>query len=380
MRTFNFIFVALMVFVMMIGCQQEGVMSDPTPADDDPNSEAFLLKKFKGCDREIVKVMTRNVYVGTDFDMILGAEDPNLVPFYVAQAFELLQNTNFYERADALAREVKWIRPHLIGLQEVSTIRHQSPGDAVVGNPKEAKKVLYDYLKIFISTLKAHGLHYKVAVVGTNIDIELPMVTAVDGDGYPIAFDDVRLTDHDVILVRKDVSYTDAVAERYDQELPVNELISVPSGYVAVTATIGSKSYRFVNTHLDAGPVEDIRYAQAYELLTDLGDETLPIIMLGDFNTPAPKNSTYQFIMSQGYKDAWLEKRWGPRRHGDTFGHDADLMNPTANFDERIDFVFYRNFEPVIPVVVILGDEQFNRTENGLWPSDHAGVAALIRN
>ena len=84
--------------------------------------------------------------------------------------------------------------------------------------------------------------------------------------------------------------------------------------------------------------------------------------------------------MSQGYKDAWLEKRWGAWQDGDTFGHDADLLNPVANFYERIDFVFYRNFEPRIPVVVILGDEQFNRTESGLWPSDHAGVAALIRN
>ena len=312
MRTLNFIFIALLVFAMLIGCQQQGIMSDPTPADDDPNSEAFLLKKFSGCDPGIVKVMTRNIYVGTDFDMILGAEDPNLIPFYVAQAFELLQNTNFYERADALAKEVKWVRPHLIGLQEVSTIRHQSPGDYLAGNPQPAEIVLYDYLEILMAAFSAHGLQYEVAVIGQNIDIELPMVTEVDPEtGYPVDFDDVRLTDHDVILVRQDVAYSDAAVKRYAQELPVNELISVPSGYVAVKATIGDKSYRFVNTHLDAGPVEDIRLAQAYELLTDLAGETLPIIMLGDFNTPAPENSTYQFIMSQGYNDAWLERRWG---------------------------------------------------------------------
>ena len=95
MRTFNFIIVVLMLFVMVVGCQQEGVMSDPTPADDDPNSEAFLLKNFKKNDPGVIKVLTRNVYVGTDFDMILGAENPDLVPFYVAQAFELLQSTNF---------------------------------------------------------------------------------------------------------------------------------------------------------------------------------------------------------------------------------------------------------------------------------------------
>jgi endonuclease/exonuclease/phosphatase family metal-dependent hydrolase len=380
MRTLIFLISLLLIGLVVTGCEKDSIISDPTPAADDPNTEAFLVKKFTMGDHGVVKVMTRNVYVGTDFEMILGAEDQKLVPFYVAQAFELLQNTNFYERAQSLAREVKWVRPHLIGLQEISTIRYQSPGDFLIGNPKEAKKVLYDYLKIYTSALKDHGLYYKIAVVGQNIDIELPMVTDVDENGYPIAFDDVRLTDYDVILVRKDIKFTNPIAKRYAQELPVSDLISVPSGYVAVTATIGDRSYRFVNTHLDAGPVEDIRLAQAYELLTDLAEESLPIIMLGDFNTPAADNSTYDFIVGQGYHDAWLEKRWGDWQDGDTFGHDADLRNPVANFYERIDFVFYLNFNPVVGPVIILGDEYFNRTVNGLWPSDHAGVAALLRN
>lgn len=386
MRTLIFLISLLLIGLVIIGCEKDGIISDPTPAADDPNTEEFLVKKFtRDCGHGVVKVMTRNVYVGTDFEMILGATDPNEIPFYVAQAFELLQNTNFYERAQSLAREVKWVRPHLIGLQEISTIRYQSPGDFLTGNPKEAKKVLYDYLKIYTSALKDHGLHYKVAVVGQNIDIELPMAVDFDEEtGYPIAFDDVRLTDYDVILVRKDVKFTDSIAKRYDSpnpESPVNGLISIPSGYVAVTATIGDKSYRFVNTHLDAAPDEDTRMEQAIELLTDLDEETLPVILLGDFNAPATDlDATYEFIIGQGYHDAWLEKRWGDWQDGDTFGHDADLRNPAPNFYERIDFVFYRNFNPVVGPVVILGDEYFNRTVNGLWPSDHAGVATLMRN
>ena len=366
---------------MVIGCEKDSIISDPTPAADDPNTEEFLVKKFtRDCGHGIVKVMTRNVYVGTDFEMIMGATDPNEIPFYVAQAFELLQNTNFYERAQSLAREVKWVKPHLIGLQEISTIRYQSPGDFPIGNPQEAEEVLYDYLEIFMDALRDHNLHYQVAVVGQNIDIEFPMAVFDDETGDVVGLDDVRLTDYDVILVRKNVRFTNPVAKRYEQELPVNPQISIPSGYVAVTATIGNRSYRFVNTHLDAGPVEDIRLAQAYELLTDLAEESLPIIMLGDFNTPAADNSTYDFIVSQGYHDAWLEKRWGDWQDGNTFGHDADLRNPAPNFYERIDFVFYRNFNPVVGPVIILGDEYFNKTVNGLWPSDHAGVATLMRN
>ena len=34
--------------------------------------------------------------------------------------------------------------------------------------------------------------------------------------------------------------------------------------------------------------------------------------MVGDFNTPAPENTTYQFIVSQGYHDIWLEKEFSP--------------------------------------------------------------------
>jgi len=371
----------LLIGLLVFGCEQGEPISDATPAADDPNSEEFLLKKFRcGKDLDVVKVLTRNVYVGTDFDIIMEEQDPEMIPVLVAQVFAMLESTDFPARAVSLAREIKLIRPHLIGLQEISLIRRQSPGDFLHPDPAAqlpAEEVLYDYLDILISTLQQAGLNYEVAVVGQNIDIELPMALFDDG-GNLIGLDDVRLTDYDVILARADVKISHPFSKRFAAVLPVNDLISIPSGYVAVTAKIGKQKYRFVNTHLDAAPIEYFREEQAKELLADLASETLPIIMLGDFNTPAPDNSTYNLILDDGYSDAWLEKRWGHWQDGDTFGHDADLRNPHPEFYERIDFIFYRNFEPSVGPVIKLGDEYWNRTPEGLWPSDHAGLAALF--
>lgn len=67
-----------------------------------------------------VVVMTRNIYVGGNVDrLILPGGDP--VEELLLTIAEL-QYTNFPERAVALAKEIKWWRPHLVGLQEVSLI------------------------------------------------------------------------------------------------------------------------------------------------------------------------------------------------------------------------------------------------------------------
>ena len=380
MRNYFIFIFTIFTALALVSCEKGTINSGPEPIAVSPGSEESLLKQFREqADPGVIKVMTRNVYVGTSFDQILSATDQEMIPIYVAQAFEVLVNTDFESRARALAEEVKLIKPHLIGLQEISLIRYQSQGDFLEGNPVPATDVLYDYLEIYLNALQQAGLDYDVAVTGENIDIELPMFAGFNDDGEVI-LDDVRLTDYDVILARSDVKTSEAVSKRYYWELPANDLISIPSGYVAIKAQIGNQTYRFVNTHLDAGPVEDIRLGQAAELITDLAEETLPLILLGDFNTPAPENTTYQFMLNMGFNDVWLEKNQQYDCDGLTWGHDADLKNTEINFTERIDLVFYRNFDPVVGPVVILGDEYHNRTEDGLWPSDHAGIAAKLRN
>lgn len=343
--------------------------------------ELSSFGKFPGA----VTAMTRNIYVGGNVDLVLGASDPSQIPVLVAEIFQQMQATKFPERAMALAREIAATQPHVVGLQEVSLIRYQSPGDAVVGGTVPAEEVLYDYLKILMRALEANGAHYKLAGIVQNTDIELPMIVS---QGPPPQFDDVRLTDFDAIIVRNDVRISDVVTRNYQAKLTLNG-IDVPRGFVAVTARIGHQSYRVVNTHLEvvwAPAVLPIQMGQATELLRFLNDEKLPIIMLGDFNSQAPDGETYKLVVSQGYTDVWTENFLRHDPDGYTYGHDADLLNPIGNFYERIDYIFVRKESRFFPkpflgpvFAIVVGDEPFNRTPSGLWPSDHGGVVARFR-
>ena len=206
----------------------------------------------------------------------------------------------------------------------------------------------------------------------------------------PLQFDDVRLTDYDVVLARGDVGISRVAEVNYQARLPVPGFgIEIPRGYVAVDATVGRKTYRFVNTHLEPAPIPEIlpvQLGQAQELVASLQGETLPVIVVGDLNTPAPTGETYQYLESQGFVDVWtrnLLKRQGP---GNTNPHDPDLRNEFPDLYQRIDLIFVRNplgpaentvVGPVFAVVV--GDELDDLTPSGLWPSDHAGVVARMR-
>ena len=103
----------------------------------------------------------------------------------------------------------------------------------------------------------------------------------VDGGGEGgLPFDDLRITDSDMILARGDVEVANVTEESFSVAFPL------PRGWVAVDATVRGATYRFVNTHLEAFDV-DIRRAQAAELVAALAAEINPVIAVGDFNTEA---------------------------------------------------------------------------------------------
>jgi len=282
-----------------------------------------------------LKVMTRNIYIGADVDIILGAQDPSEVPVLAAVAFAQMMSTNFPERALALAKEVKMHKPHLIGLQEVYTIRFQKESDAVIGGTEPATQVLFNYLKIFQAALTAEGLDYQVAARVQNIDFEVPMYNpeAVS------QFSDVRVTDFDVILARDDVEILAMYKGHYQAQLIVPSAgITVPRGWVAVDAKVRNRTFHFVNTHLEVVTVPELlplQLAQIQELLTILSMQTNQIILVGDFNSQANKHDTYQFIKNNGYVDAW--RRFDGRseltynKKGFTYGHDYGLRNETVD-------------------------------------------------
>jgi hypothetical protein len=191
-----------------------------------------------GCDENFVQdlhVMTQNVYYGFDTGPLLSAASPEEIPVLAAQAYAQLLSTDFPERAGAIADEIARRKPHLIGLQEVALFRIQSPGDAVIGGTLPAETVLLDYLAILLSALADRGLDYRVAAKVQNVDVELPMVTGTD----PLTFDDIRLTDFDVILSRGDVQTGNAVGFNYASKLFIPSLgLEVPRGFAAVNATL----------------------------------------------------------------------------------------------------------------------------------------------
>ncbi len=367
-----------------------------TWAEKPPKDELRKLRQLSKDPNSIV-VMTRNIYVGGNVDRILEETNPFLVPIRVYETYLEVFSTNFEVRAQALADEIKRARPHLIGLQEVSLLRIGS----MDGIPRNANTELFDFEQILLSTLTGMGLNYYVAAKVENADVELPML---DDLSSPTIAADVRLTDYDMILARGDVTTWGEVEENYPAPyflvVPTGTTygdIEVKRGYVAVNAQVGHKTYTFVNTHLEPFSIL-IQLAQAGVLTSYLAGIQPPVILVGDLNTPAPLGDTYMYLVSQGYVDAWARNNARPRIPGYTAGHDSDLRNTAVDLDKRIDLIMVRsdvgtmgmhNIGPVFAYVV--GDEMedrfyFEYTDYmgnelypWLWPSDHAGVAALLR-
>jgi endonuclease/exonuclease/phosphatase family metal-dependent hydrolase len=344
-----------------------------------------------------IRAMTQNLYVGADLFRILSVTAPEQVPAVVAEIFGIIQQTNFQGRADAIAKSIEHKRPDVIGLQEVSLIRIQTPSDYFVGNPNQAETVAYDYLQILLAALKARGLHYHVASQVQNVDIELPAFAGIDEYGIPI-FNDVRLTDRDVILVKDGVRTSGPTSANFqvNLEIPVaGNTIAFTRGYTGVDVKLRHKKYRVINTHLEVkgeGQVVAVQALQAQELIGVLASEHKPVVLLGDLNS-APNETIdlatgavppYMQFSFSGYRDSWLQSK-NADQPGFTCCQAELLMNPGSLFDQRIDYVLYRNQHYADArrktgvYTDVVGDEETDKTSAGLWPSDHGGVFASIR-
>jgi endonuclease/exonuclease/phosphatase family metal-dependent hydrolase len=332
-----------------------------------------------------VKVVTQNLYIGADIFRIFDAETPEDIPFVVAGILETVFETDFPERAEALADLIARTEPHLIGLQEVELVRFQSPGDFLIGNPQPAEDVLFDYLEILLDALETRGLDYVVAGIVENADIELPFFAGVGGGGQPL-FDDIRLTDHDVILARADVATSNVTASNFEINIEFNiggVDVVFYRGYVILDATVRGRTYRFANTHLEvASPVPQVQAAQMLELVTVLNDSPHPIILVGDLNSSPddPFPQPYPLARAAGYWDMWLLRAAGPDP-GFTCCQNETVDNEVSMLDERIDHILVRRarglrLSPVRGPVrsFVLGVRPRDKTFSGLWPSDHGGV------
>ena len=325
----------------------------------------------------LATVMTQNVYNGVDTELAAVAAAtgfPDLLQ-KVAAVYQAYFTRDFPARAAAIAAEVEATRPVLIGLQEAVLVRTQFPAD---GPATPATTVALDYVQILLDALAARGLHYEVVVQASNFDAELPSALGFD----------VRHTDREVILARSDLKTADlkvsnAQAASFATNCTILSPIAGPitfrRGWVSVDARIRGKSFRFISTHLDfACPQQDpfaVQRAQAAELLSGPAATELPVVVVGDFNSPGDGSGvTYNETIAGGVTDAAVVAGLAG---APTCCQAGNLLNTPSSLDQRIDFVLFRGTFGVRGAETV-GDHPADRTPSGLWPSDHAGVVVVL--
>jgi hypothetical protein len=319
--------------------------------------------------RRTITVMTRNLYLGASLDPILHAKSVAEAFGAVATAWAHVQANDFPQRARAIAAEIARAKPDFVGVQELPLYRTQTPSDFQL---TAATTVVLDYRRALMDALRARKLPYRFVSVNTNTDAEFP-------SGFPPTMD-VRLTMRNAILMRTDrgIKLRRAGAGNYPTTYPIfGGLVAVVRGWAYVDATVGGKTFRVIDTHLEAfnRPTQE---AQSKELLTGPAATNLPVVLLGDLNTRPDGSTTasYTNLLDGGFADTWLHAN--PKVLGLTCCHGDDLREPGGPFYERIDYVLERGGMRGVKGAVT-GEASSTRTPGGLWPSDHGGLWMTLR-
>lgn len=319
-----------------------------------------------------ITVMTQNLYFGADLTPAIEAlatGNDLLILQALTTAYYSAFGTDFPGRMDAIAETIADQDPHFVGLQEAAVWK-SGPGL----DPEPAATIDADFVALLLTSLEARGLDYDVAVSAPGFQFEAPIVG-------PSGLVDVRLEISDVILVRADlkrskVDITGVGSGSYTTILgPPFIPLPFPRQWAYVDFELKGQPGRFVSTHLEAfSPL--IRQAQAAELLAGPLATDRSVILLGDFNDQPGDGQAADILLGPGgFTDAWAAKGKGD---GFTCCQAADLANAASELSERIDLILVRGNTKVKRAEVV-GNEVGDKTDSGLWPSDHAGVVARIQ-
>jgi hypothetical protein len=321
-----------------------------------------------------VKVMTQNLYLGSDLVPVLTATTLPQLLAGAATVYRQVQANDFPSRARALAAEIRDADPLVIGVQEASRWFIGDPG-VLDGPATQATKVTYDYLALLIAELDRVGMPFVPLQIRVEFDAEVP--TAL---GY-----DVRLEQRDAILVRSglpgdELRILGSAQGDYVANDPIRVggvTVPVHRGWSSVDLAANRRTLRIVNTHLEPTDAT-LRLAQAQELVAAGGptDTSSPVAMVGDLNSgPAPADpAAYDAIIGAGFRDGWAEV--SAEQEGFTCCQAADLRNPASQLNRRIDVVLFDS--GTASQARRYGFAPADRTPAGLWPSDHAGVAIKL--
>lgn len=342
----------------------------------------------QAADTDIV-VMTRNLYLGADV-----AEALSLIPDMSAAAQSLWDQvaaTDFTARVPLLAQEAADAKPAVIGIQEAT--RWECTPSATQGTT-----VVYDFTTQFLAATEEAGTPYVLASAGgataENPSFTIPAIPLVTKVTDPQTFQPLFGSDTaycgftigDALAVRADLagSVLAAGTVEYGRSTPIVPLLlDVVRGYAWADIAMGGTPVRFVTTHLEsvwsAGSVPAAA-DQARQLVDDLAGVTMPLVVMGDFNSdprdprtpgdnpggqpessdacPAQSGrdatcSAYWTMASSGYTDAGPDAT-DPRNL--TWGASALLAGPDLErlpaaqrmgnpwgMTDRLDYVWTRN-------------------------------------
>jgi len=303
-----------------------------------------------------LRVGTYNIYLGADLSLILGPRSADELATNRVEVLRQLQATAFSQRAPAIAGLLVRERLDLVGLQEVCTWHLEGA-------------LVWDFEAELLAALDALGEPYDVlcseATFGGTGEVAGP-----DGPAQ------MRLRGSNVILRRRaaalEVESTSSGMFGSTLRMPADDaMVAIARGWCAARCRYDGVDFSFVNTHTEAYG-EDWRDRQRDELLESLPPDSEPVIVVGDLNaTPE------EVGMPESYVDAWTASgHASDDPDGATCCQRGDLRNEVSTLKGRIDYVWARGFR--IDACRRFGGEPSDRTEEGLWPSDHAGVAVKL--
>lgn len=328
-------------------------------------------------------VMTRNLYIGGSTAPLLSLDFGDLPAVLAAtNAFWAdVQASDIPARTAVLADEIVRLRPEVVGLQEAVGF--------VVLDGSFTPVAQLDILQRLVAEIDARGGGYDLVAVQENTSSALPLSVSATGVDRWLQF-----TDRIAMLVREDVEMDGpAESDNYAATFVAGP-VELKRGWIRARVEHGGVDWTVVTTHLEVQALAPIQALQAGELLSSIVPADDNSILMGDLNSDAEAGPgapswtpTYQTLLDAGFVDAWEQAHPGARPVGYTCCHADDLRNPSASFDERIDFVLMRSPQGIgsdwrlngSVHADIVGDEAGDRTSGDLWPSDHGGLVAEIR-
>jgi len=325
-----------------------------------------------------LRVMTYNANEGTDFLQVQAATDLEQFLIAVGQTIVQVQATNPPARMQALAKQIIAASPALVSLQELDqwSTGPLDPTTFTCGS----MTLEFDMVQELLDALAAQGAHYELAQQAQQYAFP-----PIPGLILPSTFLCVQTVNHVAILARTDLDpskflWSNPQSAQYVNTLyfttPVGTL-PLPRAWVSVDATSHGRNFRFIGTHLESVD-PTIRRLQAAELRNGPANTSLPVVIAMDSNAPAaplPQDPAYTDFIDAGYSDVWSQ----------IFPSSLGLTCCQAELDNNLISQLYQRIDLILtlgPVgvqnIALFGDTQASKTPDGLWPSDHAGVASQL--